>query len=66
MNRLLVCLLMILPLSSGILAGCQNSGSSDSGRIESNLDPSKAEKDPEKLKKGVEELMAKEKAAKGK
>lgn len=62
MNRFLLGTLTLLALFGGVLAGCQNSGSSGSGRMESNL--GKPEQDPEKFKKGVEELMAKEKAAK--
>ena len=64
MNRFFISLLATLALMGGLLSGCQNSGSSGSGRMESNLKT--PETDPEKFKKGVEDLMAKEKAAKGK
>lgn len=51
-----------LALLSAVIAGCQNSGGDTSGKIQSNLGP--AEQDPAKFKKGVEDLLAKEKAGK--
>lgn len=54
--------LAALLLLGGAVAGCQSSGGDTSGKLQSNLKP--AEQDPEKFKKGVEDLMAKEKAGK--
>lgn len=55
--------LAALLLLGGAVAGCQSSAGGDtSGKLQSNLKP--AEQDPEKFKKGVEDLMAKEKAGK--
>ena len=61
----LLIVLALLVLGGLLFVGCKDS-SSGSGRIESNVDLSKAERDPTKFKQGVEDLMAKEKAAKGK
>lgn len=47
----------------GLILWKQTSGAEGSGRIESNLGP--VERDPEKFKKGIEELLRQERAAKG-
>jgi hypothetical protein len=60
-----IALIVVVLAGAGFFLWKQTGGrSAAQGKLTSDLDASKMEKDPEKLRKGLEDLMARDRAAK--